>query len=59
MIAAFQWDLGRQVERLDWLVAQLPRYADWGYRELYLKNPHGWRAAGRSSAKTHRLPHPD
>ncbi len=36
MITAFQWDLGRQVERLDWLVAQLPRYADWGYRELYL-----------------------
>ena len=36
MIAAFQWDLARQVERLDWLVAQLPRYADWGYRELYL-----------------------
>ena len=36
MIAAFQWDLGRQVERLDWLLAQLPRYADWGYRELYL-----------------------
>jgi hypothetical protein len=36
VIAAFQWDLGRQVERLDWLQAQLPRYADWGYRELYL-----------------------
>jgi Glycosyl hydrolase family 20, catalytic domain len=36
MIKAFQWDLGRQVERLDWLIAQLPRYADWGYRELYL-----------------------
>jgi hypothetical protein len=36
VIAAFQWDLGRQVERLDWLLAQLPRYADWGYRELYL-----------------------
>ena len=36
MIRAFQWDLGRQVERLDWLVAQLPRYADWGYQELYL-----------------------
>ena len=36
MIAAFQWDLARQVERLDWLLAQLPRYADWGYRELYL-----------------------
>jgi hypothetical protein len=36
MIKAFQWDLGRQVERLDWLTAQLPRYADWGYSELYL-----------------------
>ena len=36
MIAAFQWDLARQAERLDWLLAQLPRYADWGYRELYL-----------------------
>jgi hypothetical protein len=36
MIRAFQWDLGRQVERLDWLLAQLPRYAAWGYNELYL-----------------------
>ena len=36
MIRAFQWDLARQVERLDFLVAQLPRYADWGYEELYL-----------------------
>ncbi len=36
MIKAFQWDLGRQVESLDWLIAQLPRYAEWGYRELYL-----------------------
>jgi hypothetical protein len=36
MIAAFQWDLARQAERLDWLLAQLPRYAGWGYRELYL-----------------------
>jgi hypothetical protein len=36
MIRAFQWDLARQVERLDWLVAQLPRYAAWGYQELYL-----------------------
>ena len=25
-----------QAERLDWLLARLPRYADWGYRELYL-----------------------
>ncbi len=36
MIRGFQWDLARQVERLDWLLAQLPRYADWGYNELYL-----------------------
>src|ERR1019366_704821 len=36
MIKAFQWALARQAERLDWLLAQLPRYADWGYRELYL-----------------------
>lgn len=35
-IRAFQWDLARQVEKLDWLLAQLPRYADWGYQELYL-----------------------
>ena len=26
-IRSFQWDLARQVERLDWLLAQLPRYA--------------------------------
>lgn len=36
LIRAFQWDLARQVERLDWLLAQLPRYAAWGYQELYL-----------------------
>jgi hypothetical protein len=35
-IRAFQWDLARQTERLSWLLAQLPRYADWGYQELYL-----------------------
>lgn len=36
MIRGFQWDLARQVERLDFLVQQLPRYAAWGYQELYL-----------------------
>lgn len=36
MIRSFQWDLARQVERLDWLIDQLPRYADWGYHELHL-----------------------
>ena len=35
-VRAFQWDLARQVERHDWLLQQLPRYADWGYQELYL-----------------------
>jgi len=35
-IRAFQWDLARQVERLDFLKKQLPRYAEWGYQELYL-----------------------
>ncbi len=36
MLRAFQWDLARQVERLDHLLALLPRYADWGYQRLYL-----------------------
>lgn len=36
MIRAFQWDLARQVERPDFLRALLPRYAAWGYQELYL-----------------------
>jgi hypothetical protein len=36
MIRAFQWDLARQVERLGFLKALLPRYAAWGYEELYL-----------------------
>ena len=36
MIRSFQWDLGRQVERLDWLLKQLPMYAEWGYNELHL-----------------------
>jgi hypothetical protein len=35
-VRAFQWDLARQVERLDFLLKWLPRYADWGYEELYL-----------------------
>jgi hypothetical protein len=35
-LRAFQWDLARQTERLGWLLARLPRYAAWGYQELYL-----------------------
>jgi len=36
MIRAFQWDLARQVERLDFLKTLLPHYARWGFEELYL-----------------------
>jgi len=36
MIRAFQWDLARQVERLDVLLKLLPYYAEWGYQEVYL-----------------------
>ncbi|HZP61652.1 MAG TPA: glycoside hydrolase family 20, partial [Opitutaceae bacterium] len=36
MRRAFQWDLARQVERLDFLLKWLPHYAEWGYEELYL-----------------------
>lgn len=36
MLRAFQWDLARQVEQIDHLLALLPRYAEWGYDELYL-----------------------
>lgn len=33
---AFQWDLGRQIERTDFLLQWIPRYADWGYDEIHL-----------------------
>ncbi len=36
MLRAFQWDLARQVERLDHLLALLPLHAEWGYQRLYL-----------------------
>jgi hypothetical protein len=36
MLRAFQWDLARQIEDLDHLLALLPRYAAWGYQRLYL-----------------------
>jgi hypothetical protein len=36
LVRAFQWDLARQVERLDFLKKLLPRYAAWGFQELYL-----------------------
>lgn len=36
MKRAFQWDLGRQIERLDFLLRWIPRYADWGYEQIHL-----------------------
>ncbi|HVU18046.1 MAG TPA: family 20 glycosylhydrolase [Candidatus Didemnitutus sp.] len=36
MIRAFQWDLARQVERMDFLHRDLKRHAAWGFNELYL-----------------------
>jgi hypothetical protein len=36
MIRAFQWDLARQVERVEHLEGLLPRYSSWGYERLYL-----------------------
>lgn len=59
MIRAFQWDLARQVERLDWLLEQMPRYADWGYTELYLHLEDAVEfpslpGVARSDAYTHR-----
>jgi hypothetical protein len=36
MLRAFQWDLARQVERLDHLLALFPLHAAWGYDRLYL-----------------------
>lgn len=36
MIRAFQWDLARQVERVEHLAGLLPMYSEWGYERLYL-----------------------
>ena len=57
-IKAFQWDLARQVERLDFLKTLLPRYAAWGYQELYLHledavHYPGLPGLGRSDAYTY------
>ncbi len=36
LVRGFQWDLGRQMERVDFMLDQIPRYADWGYDQVYL-----------------------
>ncbi len=59
MIRAFQWDLARQIERLDFLKSLLPRYAAWGYGELYLHLENavhypGLPGVGRDDAYTYQ-----
>lgn len=58
LIRGFQWDIARQVERLEVLQRLLPRYADWGYHELYLHLEDAvhfpsFPGIGRSDAYTH------
>ncbi|MDD2707667.1 MAG: family 20 glycosylhydrolase [Verrucomicrobiae bacterium] len=36
LVRGFQWDLARQMERVDFLRRWIPRYAGWGYDEMYL-----------------------
>jgi len=36
MKRAFQWDLGRQIEKPGFLMDWIPRYAEWGYEQVYL-----------------------
>lgn len=35
-IRGFQWDLARQMERVDFLLKWIPRYAGWGYNQMNL-----------------------
>lgn len=59
MVRAFQWDIARQVERLDVLKRLLSRYAEWGYHELYLHLEDAVHypslpGVGRSDAYSHK-----
>lgn len=36
LLRGFQWDLARQMECLDFLLEAIPKYADWGYDQVYL-----------------------
>jgi hypothetical protein len=59
LIRGFQWDLGRQMERLDFLLHWIPRYAEWGYDEmhLYLEDAFDYpseRGVGRKGALSPR-----
>jgi len=35
-VRGFQWDLARQMERVDFLLGWIPKYAEWGYNHMYL-----------------------
>lgn len=36
LVRGFQWDLARQMENVDFLLSMIPKYATWGYDEIYL-----------------------
>lgn len=36
LVKGFQWDLARQMENVDFLINMIPKYAGWGYDEIYL-----------------------
>lgn len=59
LIRGFQWDLARQMERVDFLLRWIPKYADWGYDEMYLYLEDAFdypseRGVGRKGALTPR-----
>ncbi len=35
-VRGFQWDLARQMERMDFLLRWIPQYAKWGYNKMHL-----------------------
>jgi hypothetical protein len=36
LVRGFQWDLARQMEKVEFLLDMIPKYAAWGYDEIYL-----------------------
>jgi len=36
LVRGFQWDIARQMENVDFMLSMIPKYAAWGYDEIYL-----------------------
>lgn len=56
-VRGFQWDLARQMERVDYLLARIPLYGEWGYNQacLYLEDAFDYPSVpgvGRKGALT-------